>query len=92
MRMNFRTLLTIICVLLYLVTSITYAKTTKLVGEKLSFEQYKITVPFNVKLPIIALDLVTSEQFPGDEIVVIGEDEQHKMQLAVYTFDQSQAD
>ena len=90
--MHNRLLMSLVLIFLGMATSIAYAKTNKLVGDKLVFEQYKITVPFKVSLPIIAVDIVTSAKYPADEIVVIGEDEQHKMWLAVYTFDESKAD
>lgn len=92
MSMHYRILLSMVFVLLCMATSKTYAKTNKLVGDKLAFEQYKITVPFKVSLPIIAVDIATSSKFPADEIVVIGEDDQHKMWLAVYALDESKAD
>lgn len=92
MYMYYRLLMCLVSVFLCMTASITYATTSKLVGDKLAFEQYKITVPFKVSLPIIALDIVTTAQYPADELVVIGADEQQKMWLAVYAFDASKAD
>ncbi len=65
-----------------------FASTSKLVGSKLAFEHYTITAPFKVSLPVIALDIVANEEFPVDELVVIGEDEANKTWLAVYVLDE----
>lgn len=64
----------------------------KLASTKLTFEHYKITAPFKVSLPVIAVDIVTTEQFPADELVIIGEDEQKQTWLAVYVLDEKKND
>ena len=84
--MHHRLLLSLLCCFLLAATSSTFASTSKLVGSKLTFEQYNITVPFKVNLPVIAVNLVANEQFPGDELVIIGEDGQGKTWLAMYVF------
>lgn len=64
-----------------------FAKTSKLVGTKLAFEQFELVVPFDVKLPVITLDILINEQFSADELVIIGEDENKQTWLAVYALD-----
>lgn len=78
-----------LCLLSWLTITLsvsTFAANSKLVGTKLAFEQYEISAPFKVSLPVIVVDVVDTEQFPADEIVVIGEDEQQHTWLAVYVF------
>ncbi|MCW8832779.1 MAG: VCBS repeat-containing protein [Colwellia sp.] len=84
--MHYRLLLGLVFCLGFTVTPPTLANSNKLVGTKLAFESYQITAPFKVSLPVLALDIAVSEQFPADELVVIGEDEQNKTWLAVYVF------
>jgi len=69
-------------------TSTVFANSSKLVDTKLAFEHYTISAPFNVSLPVIAVDIVPNEGTPVDELVVIGVDELKKTWLAVYVFDE----
>jgi len=84
--MYIRLLLSLVFCFLFTATSLTYANTSKLADTKLTFDQYNITAPFKVSLPIIAVDVVTNAQYPADELVIIGEDEQNQTWLAVYAF------
>lgn len=84
--MGFRLTLHLLCFLGLMISASALANSNKLVGTKLAFEQFNITVPFNVSLPIIALDIVTGEASPEDELIVIGEDESGQPWLALYTF------
>ena len=81
----------ILCCFIFFGTSV-FASTNKLAGEKLAFERYQISAPFNVNIPVISIDLITNDEFPANELVVIGEDNQGQMWLAVYVFDESKAD
>ena len=67
-------------------SSLTFASTSNLVGTKLTFERYQITAPFKVSLPVIVQDVLVSDQYPADELIVIGEDAQKQTWLAVYVF------
>jgi len=84
--MHCRLLLGLVFCLGFIAGSPAFANSSKLVGTKLAFDSYQITAPFKVSLPVLALDIAVSEQFPADELVVIGEDEQNKTWLAVYVF------
>ncbi len=86
--MYYRLFLSLIFCLVFTASSPTFASSSKLVGTKLAFERYQITAPFKVSLPIIAVDIVSTEQYPADELVVIGEDEQNQTWLAVYVFNE----
>ncbi|MDP7592816.1 MAG: VCBS repeat-containing protein [Litorilituus sp.] len=63
------------------------ANSTKLLGVKPTFERYQISTDFKVILPVLALDLVHSEQESVDELIVIGEDNQ-QVWLAAYAFNE----
>lgn len=67
------------------------ASDSNLVDSKVSFAQYEISTPFKVSLPVIVADVIATEQFPSDELVVIGEDENSQTWLAVYVFHQKTA-
>ena len=69
-----------------------FASSSKLVGTKLGFEHYKITAPFKVTMPVIAVDIINNEQYPADELVIIGQDEQQHTWLAVYVFHEKKND
>ena len=73
--MYIRLLLSLVFCFLFTATSLTYASSNKLADTKLTFEQYKILTPFKISLPVIAVDVVINEQYPADELVIIGEDE-----------------
>ena len=90
--MYHRLLLSLVSCFLFTFVSLAFASTNKLVGTKLTFEHYKITAPFKVSLPVIPVDLVTDDQSPADELVIIGEDEQQQTWLAVYVFHQLKND
>lgn len=63
-------------------------KSSKLVGSKLSFEEYNINAPFSVSLPVIAIDIIKNDELPHDELVVIGENDSKQTWLAVYSFNE----
>jgi len=86
MNMYHRFFVALIFCLEFITTSEVFASSSKLVDTKLAFERYQITAPFKVSLPVIALDIVINEEFPADELVIIGEDEYQKTWLAVYAF------
>jgi len=90
--MHYRLLLSLLCGLLITVSHTTLANTTKLAGTKLSFEHYKISTPFKVSLPVIAVDIISNAQYPADELVLIGNDEQNETWLAVYVLDAQKND
>lgn len=89
--MHYR-LLSLLCALLITVSSLTFANTAKLAGTKLTFEHYKISAPFKVSLPIIAVDIISNAKYPADELVLIGNDEQNQTWLAVYVLDAQKND
>ncbi len=72
----------------FFTASAVFASSSKLVGTKLAFERYQITTPFNVSLPVIAVDIVPNEGAPIDELVMIGVDELKQTWLAVYVLDE----
>ena len=86
--MYFRFVLGVIFFVAFAIASSVFANSSKLVGTKVEFERYTITAPFNVNLPVIALDLIDSENSTVDELVVIGEDEFKKTWLVVYIFNE----
>jgi len=90
--MHYRLLFSLLCGLLITVSHTTLANTTKLAGTKLSFEHYKISAPFKVSLPVIAVDIISNAQHPADELVLIGNDKQNKAWLAVYVLDAQKND
>lgn len=81
--MRYRLLLGLV---LYFGVTAVYANSSKLVGNKLDFNQYDIRTPFKVSLPVIAVELFTNDQPAMDELVIIGEDEANKTWLAAYFF------
>ena len=87
-----RLLLSLVFCFLFTANSLTFASTSKLASTKLTFEQHQIIAPFKVSLPIIAVDLITNDKFPTDELVIIGEDEEKQTWLAVYAFDELKND
>ncbi len=84
--MHYRLLLGLIFFLGFATGTPAFASSSKLVGSKLAFEHYTITIPFKVILPVIALDIITGEESTVDELVVIGEDESNQTWLAIYVF------
>ena len=81
--MRYRLLLGFI---LYFGITAVYANSNTLVGNQLDFNQYDISTPFKVSLPVIAVELLTNDQPAMDELVIIGEDEANKTWLAAYVF------
>ena len=86
--MLYRLLLGLIFCLGFTIQSLVFASSSKLVGTKVAFEHYTITVPFKVILPVVALDIIIDKNSAIDELVVIGEDESSQTWLAVYAFHQ----
>lgn len=90
--MHFRLLVGLIICLGFIAGKPAFASSSKLVGSKLAFGHYNITAPFKVSQPVIAVDIIKNEQFPADELVIIGADEQNQMWLGVYVFDEVKHD
>lgn len=77
-------LVSVLCLLLFALPF--YIKANE--ANKLAFAQYQITAPFTVSLPVIVVDLLPEVEFPADELVLIGDDEQGNTWLAVYVFEE----
>jgi|GEM_PF-574218 len=90
--MYYRFLSSFIFVLTLLFTTSCFANSSKLVGVKPSFHRYQITSDFKVSLPVMAVELVHSEQDPSDELIVIGEDKEQQVWLAAYVFNEQAND
>ncbi len=90
--MYYRVCIVVVFLLSLVLPQTTLAASSKSAGTKLTFENYQITAPFNVSLPVMSVDLVKSAEYSANELVIIGSDEQQQTWLAVYALDKSAND